>query len=111
MDENALCYESVAGLAARYRSGQLSPVRVTEAALARIEQYDGSLRAFVRVTRERALAEARAAEGELRAGHDRGPLHGIPYAAKDIFDVRGVPSMAGTRLRATHTAAEDCAAV
>jgi len=69
------------------------------------------LRAFVRVTRERALAEARAAEGELRAGHDRGPLHGIPYAAKDIFDVRGVPSMAGTRLRATHTAAEDCAAV
>lgn len=111
MDENAFCYESVADLAARYRSGQLSPVRVTEAALARIEQYDGSLRAFVRVTRERALAEARAAEGELRVGHDRGPLHGIPYAAKDIFDVRGVPTTAGTRLRATHAAAEDCAAV
>lgn len=111
MTDNALRYESVATLAAQYRSGDLSPVQVTETALARIEQYNRSLHAFVRVTRERALAEARAAEGELRAGHDRGPLHGIPYAAKDIFDVKGVPTMAGTHLRATHTAAEDCAAV
>jgi len=111
MGHNALCYESVASLAARYRSGELSPVGVTEAALARIEQFNGPLHAFVRVTRERALAEARAAEGELRAGHDRGPLHGIPYAAKDIFDVKGVPTMAGTHLRADHVAAEDCAVV
>jgi len=111
MGHNALCYESVASLAARYRSGELSPVGVTEAALARIEQFNGPLHAFVRVTRERALAEARAADGELRAGHDRGPLHGIPYAAKDIFDVKGVPTMAGTHLRADHVAAEDCAVV
>ena len=111
MEHSALCYDSVASLAARYRSGELSPVQVTEAALVRIEQYNLPLHAFVRVTRERALAEARAAEGELRAGHDRGPLHGIPYAAKDIFDVKGVPTTAGTRLRADHAAAEDCAAV
>ena len=111
MDDNALRYESIASLAAKYRSGELSPVGVAEAALTRIERYNGPLHAFVRVTRERALAEARAAELELRAGHDRGPLHGIPYAAKDIFDVQGVPTMAGTRLRADHAAAEDCAVV
>lgn len=111
MGHNALSYESIASLAARYRSGELSPVGVTEAALARIDQFNGSLHAFVRVTRERALAEARAAELELRAGHDRGPLHGIPYAAKDICDVKGVPTTAGTRLRADHAAAEDCAVV
>lgn len=111
MEQDALAYATVADLAAAYRQGTLSPVAVAEAALARIERLDGSLHAFVRVARDRALAEARAAELELTAGHDRGPLHGIPYAVKDIFDVRGLPTTAGTRLRADHAAAEDCAAV
>jgi aspartyl-tRNA(Asn)/glutamyl-tRNA(Gln) amidotransferase subunit A len=104
-------YLSIAHLAAGYRSGTLSPVAVTEAALARIDRLNGPLHAFVRVTRERVLAEARAAELELHAGHDRGPLHGIPYAVKDIFDVQGEPTTAGTHLRAQQAARADCAAV
>jgi aspartyl-tRNA(Asn)/glutamyl-tRNA(Gln) amidotransferase subunit A len=111
MGIDALAYESIARLAAAYRSGEVSPVAVTDAALARIDRLNGPLHAFLRVTRERALAEARAAELELRAGHDRGPLHGIPYAAKDIFDVQGVPTTAGTHLRAEQIAPADCAAV
>ena len=63
------------------------------------------------MTRERALAEARAAELALRGGQDLGPLHGIPYAAKDLFDVRGVPTTAGTGLLAGNVAKEDAAVV
>lgn len=111
MGDDVLAYESMARLAAGYRSGEFSPVAVTDAALARIDHLNGPLHAFLQVTRERALAEARAAELELRAGHDRGPLHGIPYAVKDIYDVQGTPTTAGTRLRAKHVAPADSAAV
>jgi aspartyl-tRNA(Asn)/glutamyl-tRNA(Gln) amidotransferase subunit A len=111
MGIDALIQEPIARLAAGYRSGEVSPVAVTEAFLARIDRLNGPLHAYLRVTRERAMAEARAAELELRAGHDRGPLHGIPYAVKDIFDVKGMPTTAGTRLRADHSAPADCAAV
>ena len=72
---------------------------------------NGHLNAFIRVTGERALAEARAAEMELRAGQDRGPLHGIPYAVKDIYDVRSEPTTAGSKLLAGNVADEDCHAV
>lgn len=91
--------------------GSLSPVELTEALLARIDALDPGLQAFLLVTRERALAAARAAELELRAGQDRGPLHGIPYAAKDIFDVGGLPTTAGATARAEAIAAADCTVV
>ena len=89
MSDSPLAFESIAGLAAKIRSGALSPVTLTEALLERIAALNGRLHAFIAVTRERALAEARAAELALRGGQDLGPLHGIPYAAKDLFDVVG----------------------
>lgn len=98
-------------IAARLRRGELSPVALAERCLARIDSLDGALHAFLRVTRDRALAEARAAEAAIKSGRDLGPLHGIPYAAKELFDVAGEPSTAGTSVLANRIAAEDAAAV
>jgi aspartyl-tRNA(Asn)/glutamyl-tRNA(Gln) amidotransferase subunit A len=111
MADTSLAFLTITELAARIRAGALRPVELTEALLDRIGRLDGALHAFVAVARDRALAEARAAEIALRGGQDLGPLHGIPYAAKDLFDVKGLPTQAGTRLLATNIAAADCAAV
>jgi aspartyl-tRNA(Asn)/glutamyl-tRNA(Gln) amidotransferase subunit A len=111
MLDPALAFEPITALAAKIRAGALSPVALTEALLERIATLDGRLHAFIAVTRERALAEARAAELALRGGQDLGPLHGIPYAAKDLFDVRGVATTAGTRLLAGNVAREDATVV
>ena len=102
---------TIAALGAEMRSGAASPVQVAEATLARIAALDKRLHAFIGMTGERALAEARAAEILLRGGHDLGPLHGIPYAVKDLYDVAGQPTTAGTRLLGGNVAARDCAAV
>lgn len=84
---------------------------VAEHFLARIDALDPRLHAFVAVTRDRALAEADRADAELAAGERRGPLHGVPYVAKDLFDVEGLPTMAGSRLLADNVALADCEAV
>ncbi|MFT5172585.1 MAG: aspartyl-tRNA(Asn)/glutamyl-tRNA(Gln) amidotransferase subunit A [Gammaproteobacteria bacterium] len=99
--------KTITELAAAIGSGQLSPLELTEALLARIEQLNGPLNAFNLVTAQRALAEARAAECLITAGRSFGPLHGIPYAVKDIFDVGGLPTTAGSRLLANNVARED----
>jgi aspartyl-tRNA(Asn)/glutamyl-tRNA(Gln) amidotransferase subunit A len=104
-------FMTIAALGAEIRSGAASPVQVAEATLARIGALDKRLHAFIAMTGERALAEARAAEILLRGGHDLGPLHGIPYAVKDLYDVAGQATTAGTRLLAGNVAAADCAAV
>ncbi len=107
MDHKPLHDQSIAELARQIRERTLSPVTLTEHFLARIEALDSTLGAFRLVLRERALAEAEAAEAALRSGRTVGPLHGIPYALKDLFDVRGVPTTAGSNLLADNIAAED----
>ena len=104
-------YETITSLSARIRAGELSPVACAEELLRRIAVLDGRLRSFIRVMPERALAQARAAESALQSGADPGPLHGIPFAAKDLFDVKGVPTTAGTRLLAGNVAGQDCTVV
>jgi len=111
MPEAALPFESIRSLSARFRAGRLSPVACTENLLGRIAALDERLRSFIRVLPERALVQAHAAESALKSGADLSPLHGIPYAAKDLFDVKGVPTTAGTRLLADNIAAEDCTVV
>src|SRR5262249_19062232 len=111
MSDSALVFESITALATRIRAGQLSPVTLTEALLGRIGTLGGPLHPFIAVTPERALAEARAAELAIKGGQDLGPLHGIPYAAKDLIDVRGVATTAGTRLLAGNVAKEDAAVI
>ncbi|MDP6343715.1 MAG: amidase, partial [Alphaproteobacteria bacterium] len=74
----------------RMAAGAFGPLALTEALLDRIERHQNSLNSFITVTRETALKEAAAAEAELKAGHARGPLHGIPLAYKDLLATAGV---------------------
>ena len=80
------------------RDRKVSPVELTRACLARIESLNPSLNAFITVTAESALNEARKAESEVQRGEWRGPLHGIPIALKDLFDTVGVRTTAGSAL-------------
>jgi aspartyl-tRNA(Asn)/glutamyl-tRNA(Gln) amidotransferase subunit A len=105
------CFQTLATVARRLRSGELTPVALAELFLDRIAALDPKLGAFRLVLRDRALAQAHAAETALRAGVDLGPLHGQPWVAKDLFDVRGHPTTAGTHLLAHAIAREDSAAV
>jgi len=89
------------------RTKALSSESLTEACLARIAARDDTLRAFIAVTTASARAEARQADSELAAGYDRGPLHGIPIALKDLIDQAGVPTTAGSHVASTAPAAFD----
>ncbi|MEO0652132.1 MAG: amidase family protein, partial [Planctomycetota bacterium] len=71
------------------RTGQLTSLELTELYLERIARLDRRLEAVITVTADLARARARAADAALARGEDRGPLHGLPYAAKDLFDTAG----------------------
>ncbi len=83
-ETNPLAFATIRELGRMLRAGETTPTALTEFFLDRLETVGRQLNAVVTVTRERALDEARTAERELAAGHDRGPLHGIPYGAKDL---------------------------
>ena len=100
MPGDGVCYATIAELGARYRRRDLSPVEVTGAHLDRIARVDPKLHAFVTVTAERALAEARAAEAAFARGGTAGPLCGVPVAYKDLYATRGVRTTAGSALLA-----------
>jgi Asp-tRNA(Asn)/Glu-tRNA(Gln) amidotransferase A subunit family amidase len=93
------------------REGRLSSVALVSACLERIAERDGAYRAFYLVLADRALAEAARADAELAAGTDRGPLHGIPFAIKDLIDCAGAPTTADAPGRATAIADDDAAVV
>ena len=95
MVSDDILYLTVAELGARIRARTLSPVELTESYLARIDTLDPKLHAFVTVMREDARREAKTAEQEIAAGKYRGPLHGIPYGAKDLLATRGTPTTWG----------------
>jgi aspartyl-tRNA(Asn)/glutamyl-tRNA(Gln) amidotransferase subunit A len=100
---------TVAQAGALLRAGQLTSTELTVDALARIERLDPALHAFIRVTGQTALRRAAEADRDLRAGLDRGPLHGIPYALKDIIDAEGVPTTNASWLSLDQVAACDSA--
>src|SRR5436190_16572778 len=102
-----IAFLTIAELNRLYRQRELSPVEVTKALLARIAAHDGKLHSFLRLTEEAALAEAAAAERELMAGTSRGPLHGIPYALKDIIETAGIPTTGHSKLRQDHVPTAD----
>jgi aspartyl-tRNA(Asn)/glutamyl-tRNA(Gln) amidotransferase subunit A len=89
-------FSSVRTLGDAIRTRKLSPVELTEAYLKRLETIGPKLNAVVTVTRDLALAQARSAEKEIAAGKYRGPLHGIPYGAKDALAAKGIPTTWGT---------------
>lgn len=89
------------------RNRGASSVELTERCLATIAERDGDLGAFISVSADSARDAAATADRELAAGHDRGPVHGIPIALKDLFDQAGVVTTAGSRLLAANVAADD----
>ncbi len=85
-------------IATLVRSGKLAAREVTEACLKRIERRDASLNCFTTVTRERALAEAARIDRAIQSGSDPGPLAGVPYAVKNLFDIAGTSTAAGSKI-------------
>ncbi len=89
------------------RAKQISPLELTQICLQRIEAIDPQINAFITLTAESALDEARVATDEIARGEYRGALHGIPLAIKDLFDVRGVATTAGSPLLKDNIAQDD----
>ena len=90
---------SIAQMGAALRAGTTTSEQLTRDAIAAIDAKDGELHAFVLRTDDRAMADARRADEELRAGKDRGPFHGIPHALKDIYDTAGMATTCHSKLR------------
>jgi aspartyl-tRNA(Asn)/glutamyl-tRNA(Gln) amidotransferase subunit A len=98
MNGSSVIGRSACELGRMVRNRELSPVEIIGDVLDRIRQLDPGINAFIRVLHDAALADARAAEREISAGKYRGPLHGVPFALKDIFDVKEVPTTAGSKV-------------
>jgi aspartyl-tRNA(Asn)/glutamyl-tRNA(Gln) amidotransferase subunit A len=103
-----VCLLNIAELAPLIARRTVSPVEVVTALLERIDHLNDALRAYLYIDHDGALAAARAAEIDIAAGGNRGVLHGIPVAYKDIYDVRGLPTTAASKVMAGYVAAEDC---
>jgi aspartyl-tRNA(Asn)/glutamyl-tRNA(Gln) amidotransferase subunit A len=95
MADADLLYLPVRELAARVKSRHLSPVKLAELSLDRLEKIGSQLNAVITLMRDSAMREAKAAEAEIARGRYRGPLHGIPYGAKDLVATKGVPTTWG----------------
>src|ERR1700730_17628138 len=110
---NDLAYLTIAAAARLIRARKLSPVEFTKALLARIAATDSTYHAYLVVTEDLALAQAQAqaAEAAIMRGEWRGPMHGVPYAAKDIFDIAGMATTCHSKLRIPHRAAADATAI
>ena len=89
------------------KSGQLSPVELTQSFLDRIEATDDRLHSFIIVLKEQALDDARLAEAEIRRGDYKGPLHGIPFALKDLYDTAGITTTSGSKVDIDRVPTED----
>src|SRR5207248_4405327 len=93
------------------RSRRISPVELTRACLSRIDRLNGKLNAFITVTADSALAQARAAEGEIQRGNWKGALHGMPIALKDLIDTGGVRTTAASGVFKDRIPTQDAAVV
>ncbi|QDQ15271.1 amidase [Streptomyces spectabilis] len=98
---------TVADAAAAIAAGELSPVELTASVLDRVAEVEPGLNAYVAVRPEAARRAAERAERERAAGYARGPLHGIPFALKDLIDVKGQSTSASSRVRDGHVADAD----
>ncbi|MCK1709985.1 MULTISPECIES: amidase [unclassified Bradyrhizobium] len=108
---DALHYLELTELAALLKARAVSALDVTRAQLDRIGTHDPELDAYVHVTAETAIADAKTADAEIAHGRYRGPLHGVPIALKDLFWTKGIPTAAGTTLHRDFRPSEDATVV
>lgn len=108
---DALHYLELTELAAHLKAREISALDVTRAQLDRIDALDRGLCSYVHVMAESAIAEAKAADGEIAQSRYRGPLHGVPIALKDLFWTKGIPTAAGTTLHRDFRPGEDATVV
>jgi aspartyl-tRNA(Asn)/glutamyl-tRNA(Gln) amidotransferase subunit A len=104
-------YTPIAQLAKQIKSGKVSPVELAEASLEQLETRGRRLNAVVTVTRSLALKQARKSEKEIEAGNYRGPLHGVPWGAKDLLSTKGIPTTWGAEPFRDRILDEDATAV
>jgi aspartyl-tRNA(Asn)/glutamyl-tRNA(Gln) amidotransferase subunit A len=104
------CFLTIAGAADLIRTRKLSPVELTRALIDRTERLDPQIRAFITPTPELALTQAGRAESEIGGGHYRGPLHGIPFGLKDIFNTAGILTSAHSKICRENVPDEDATA-
>ena len=97
----------IAELSRLLAARKLSPLELTDALIQRVERYDSQTRAFITPTFDLARRQARAAETEIASGRHRGPLHGIPFALKDIYDTKGILTSGHSRVFIDRIPAED----
>uniref|UniRef100_Q01TH7 Amidase n=1 Tax=Solibacter usitatus (strain Ellin6076) TaxID=234267 RepID=Q01TH7_SOLUE len=93
-------FPDAAGLARIIRSGGLSAVEAVTMTLGKIDRYDRSVNCFTTVLRESALSDAAEIDRRLAAGEDPGPLCGVPFAVKNLFDIAGLTTLAGSKIHA-----------
>lgn len=98
---------TIADAAPRLATGQLKSEKLTEECLSQIEALNPKLNAFITVMADEALKTARAADHDIAGGRYRGPLHGIPVSLKDLVDLKGTKTTAGSLVRASHVATDD----
>jgi aspartyl-tRNA(Asn)/glutamyl-tRNA(Gln) amidotransferase subunit A len=101
---------SIAELSGLIAARKLSPVELADALIQRVEQHDAQLHAFITPTFDLARRQARHAEAEIAGGRLRGPLHGIPFALKDIYDTKGILTSGHSRVFIDRVPAEDATA-
>ena len=94
-DDEAIAFAPLVSLAFWIKSRQITSERLTQIYLARLKRFQPKLNCVITLTEEHALTQARAADGEIAAGHYRGPLHGVPWGAKDLLDTAGIATTWG----------------
>ena len=104
-------FKDASTLARAVRAKNVSAVEVTSAALNKIDRFNGILNCFTAVLRQSAMAEAEAIDSRLAAGEDPGPLCGVPFAVKNLFDLKGLTTTAGSKIHAERPPAVRDAAV
>jgi len=110
-DDKDIAFASVVQLSRWIEQRKLSSERLTQIYLKRLEQFDPKLRCVITLTRDLALRQAKQADAEIAAGKYRGPLHGIPWGAKDLLDTAGIPTTYGAEPLRNRVPTEDAAVV
>lgn len=111
MPTNDWSWASIGELGQQLRAGQLTSVKLTEYFLDRLKRFGPKFNAVVMLTADRAMEEANQADADLAAGKDRGPLHGIPYGAKDLIAAKGYPTSWGAEPLKDQQLADDATVI